>query len=414
MAHARRSVSTTGIQLIDLRTGAEAGVGGHSRVSPIWLQFSPDGKTIVSTSRDGTVTVWDAGALTPRETLRGHSDSVWQPVFSPDGRTLYTTSTDGSAIAWDLSRERRFGRPFTFTHDRGLYDWPDTPSGDVQPGRPADRRRPQRRGIRLLDCEDARPGRRAPAGYRRRGERARVQSGRADARRRHLTGMSTLWDVDSRSLRLGPFAVSSKPVESVSISADGTMLATAARTRGVTLWDAATGAALGSIRDGSGGDRRHRRLQPDRARRSRSFAVGGLRRPGRGRRRRRDLGRRPARADRDAEVDSWPAKRGMSSDWTSPSARTAALLATGGTDQLRAPLGRQHRTSSSASSSRTSARPAGARVQPRRQHPRHLRLGEPYASLWTSRPENRSARGSAARQPRHDGRPVPRRTPPAA
>ena len=109
-----------GIQLIDLRTGAKRESRGTLGSSPIWVQFSPDGKTIVSTSRDGTVTVWDAGALTPRETLRGHSDSVWQPVFSPDGRTLYTTSSDGSAIVWDLGRERRFERPFTFTHDRGL------------------------------------------------------------------------------------------------------------------------------------------------------------------------------------------------------------------------------------------------------------------------------------------------------
>jgi hypothetical protein len=43
-------------QLVDLRTGAER-VEGQPASSPIWVQFSPDGKTIVSTSRDGTVTV---------------------------------------------------------------------------------------------------------------------------------------------------------------------------------------------------------------------------------------------------------------------------------------------------------------------------------------------------------------------
>ena len=64
----------------------------------------------MSTSRDGTVTLWDAGTLIPRETLRGHSDSVWQPAFSPDGKTLYTASADGTTIAWDVSGERWFGR----------------------------------------------------------------------------------------------------------------------------------------------------------------------------------------------------------------------------------------------------------------------------------------------------------------
>ena len=54
--------------------------------SPNWVLFSPDGKTVVSTNLDGTVTLWDVESATPLETLRGHSNSVQQPVFSPDGR----------------------------------------------------------------------------------------------------------------------------------------------------------------------------------------------------------------------------------------------------------------------------------------------------------------------------------------
>jgi WD40 repeat protein len=50
--------------------------------------------------------------------LRGHSNSVQQPVFASDGETLYTASHDGTAIAWDLTGDRRLGRPFVFTHDR--------------------------------------------------------------------------------------------------------------------------------------------------------------------------------------------------------------------------------------------------------------------------------------------------------
>ena len=42
--------------------------------------------------------------------------------------------------------------------------------------------------------------------------------------------MVTLWDVASRSLRLGPFSVSKQSVEGLSLSADETMLATAGRT----------------------------------------------------------------------------------------------------------------------------------------------------------------------------------------
>ena len=62
----------------------------------------------------------------------------------------------------------------------------------------------------------------------------------------------TLWDVASRSLRLGPFSVSKKSVEGLSLSADGTMLATAGQGgAGVRLWDVATGAARGRVGDGS-------------------------------------------------------------------------------------------------------------------------------------------------------------------
>ena len=81
------------------------------------LLFSPDGRTLVSTSFDGTVTLWDARSATARETLSGHSASVQQPVFSPDAKTLYTASFDGTAIAWDLGGDRGLGRAFTFTED---------------------------------------------------------------------------------------------------------------------------------------------------------------------------------------------------------------------------------------------------------------------------------------------------------
>src|SRR5262249_8294405 len=100
-----------GLQLVDVRTHrirtARVGLAGSRND----VALSPDGKTVVSTTEDGTVTVWDVASERPRETLRGHSNSVTQSVFSRDGRTLYTASSDGSAIAWDLTGGRRVGRP---------------------------------------------------------------------------------------------------------------------------------------------------------------------------------------------------------------------------------------------------------------------------------------------------------------
>ncbi|MBD2211233.1 AAA-like domain-containing protein [Nostoc linckia FACHB-104] len=62
--------------------------------------FSPDGKYIVTTSRDKTAKVWDKeGKLLA--TLTGHTGSVNNANFSPDGKYIVTTSEDKTAKVWD-------------------------------------------------------------------------------------------------------------------------------------------------------------------------------------------------------------------------------------------------------------------------------------------------------------------------
>jgi WD40 repeat protein len=234
-----------GIRLIDVRTGAAKDAAAALASSPIGLLFSADSKTIVSTNNDGTVTLWDASTATPTETLRGHSRTVWEPVFSADGQTLYTGSADGTMIAWDLSGDRRLGRRFTFTHDRGLSDWPDRHPGKFSPdgrliavGLKAD-------GIELRSASaPSRPGKRLqPTG----GEVGAFSFSRDGRTLVAVTkrDKATVWDVQSRSLRYGPFRVD-RGTDGVSISADGKLLATAGD-HGVKLWNLATGATLGRI-----------------------------------------------------------------------------------------------------------------------------------------------------------------------
>ena len=238
-----------GIQLIDVGTGVVQESRGTLTSNPIGLLFSPDGETIVSTSRDGTVTVWDTGTVTPHETLRGHSDSVWQPIFSPDGKTLYTASADGTAIAWDVSRERRFGRPFTFTHDRGPYAWPDRHPGRFSPDGRLIAVGLNDGGIRLWDARKLAP---VGAPLRETGGEVTGLAFSPDGRKLAAVtgGMATIWDVESRSLDHQLWSVAGNSV-GVSISADGKMLATAGGA-GVQLWNVATGAALGVMGDGVG------------------------------------------------------------------------------------------------------------------------------------------------------------------
>jgi WD40 repeat protein len=238
----------TGIELIDVRTRAARRAGGVLTSAPLWLLFSPDGKTLVSTNLDGTATIWDAETVTPIEVLRGHSRAVQQPVFSRDGRTLYTASHDGTAIAWDMSGSRRLGHGFTFTEDAGA-EFPDWRPGVFSPDGQLIAVGLASEGIGLWDARTL-----EAAGTPLRGTEGEVTSLAFGQDGRTLVavseaGSATTWDVESRSLRKPAFAIDSYAV-GVSMSADGTTFATAGG-NGVTLSDVTTGAALASI--GGGG-----------------------------------------------------------------------------------------------------------------------------------------------------------------
>ncbi|HEY4620803.1 MAG TPA: WD40 repeat domain-containing protein, partial [Gaiellaceae bacterium] len=239
-----------GVQLVDLRSGATRTATADLAGSPNWLLFSPDGKTVVATNRDKTVTRWDVESATPLETLRGHSNFVQQPVFSPDGKTLYTVSHDGTAIAWDLAGDSRLGRPFTFTHDRTF----SAGGYDGHPGRLSPDGRLlavglKEQGIALWDVRKL-----TPVGAPLLDTGGEVKSLNFSPDGRTLAavtaesvgrGVLTLWDVDSRSRVHGPlYAGYPSFVLAVGFSPDGAMLATASSDRGLRFWDPATGDSL--------------------------------------------------------------------------------------------------------------------------------------------------------------------------
>jgi WD40 repeat protein len=63
--------------------------------------FSPDGKKIVTASGDNTARIWDAESGTELHKLEGHTDYVWSIAISPDGRKIVTASDDNTARIWD-------------------------------------------------------------------------------------------------------------------------------------------------------------------------------------------------------------------------------------------------------------------------------------------------------------------------
>jgi WD40 repeat protein len=68
------------------------------------LAFSPDGKTILSSSNDKTVRLWDIETGQLLHLLTGHRDRVKCVGISPDAQMLLSCSADSEVKAWDKRR----------------------------------------------------------------------------------------------------------------------------------------------------------------------------------------------------------------------------------------------------------------------------------------------------------------------
>ena len=178
---------------------------------------SPDGKLILTASKDGTARVWHRNGDLRRE-LEGHAGGIVTASFSPSGERVLTASWDGTARVWDLDggkfqelKEHTDGLTtasfsddgrlvLTASWDKTLRVW-DLGSGAsmefARPHRRCDGRRvPRRRGPRLerlhrrdrthLDGERRNPAR-APDEWSRR------HRGRTFARRRSVRHDDRRW-----------------------------------------------------------------------------------------------------------------------------------------------------------------------------------------------------------------------------
>ncbi len=77
--------------------------------------FSPDGKRVVTASRDKTARVWDAETGKPVGEAMTHGDAVNSASFSPDGKRVVTASEDKTARVWDAETGKPVGEAMTHT-----------------------------------------------------------------------------------------------------------------------------------------------------------------------------------------------------------------------------------------------------------------------------------------------------------
>ncbi len=118
------------VKLWSVETGKEVTViVTDHKDGAIDVVFSPDGKLLATGGgrKDGSIRLWDIKTGKRVGVLEGHKHSVLGLAFTPDGKTLVSVSCDGTSRIWDVQsqKERAAITPKTDDSPHGFALSPD-------------------------------------------------------------------------------------------------------------------------------------------------------------------------------------------------------------------------------------------------------------------------------------------------
>ncbi|MBI2432230.1 MAG: WD40 repeat domain-containing protein, partial [Candidatus Hydrogenedentes bacterium] len=165
------------------------------------LDFSPNGKSVISAGWDNVARLWDTNTGEERRAFEGHTGTIMDVHFSPDGSKVLTASGDGTCRIWDAST----GQPLQTVSLNGKTILKAAWSSD---------------GSRF-----AATGYERPAG---------------------------IFDVNTGQ-QLAQLAGHKEPITNLVFSADGKRIATTGWDGELHLWDALSGESFGAVSRGNEG-----------------------------------------------------------------------------------------------------------------------------------------------------------------
>ncbi|MEU0572445.1 caspase family protein [Nonomuraea sp. NPDC005983] len=247
-----RTLATTSddetVRLWDVTSHRQLGAALTGHTSSVFgVAFSPDGRTLATTSKDKTVRLWDV--TTHRQlgtSLTGHTGTVLGVAFSSDGRTLATASADGTVRLWDVTSHRQLGAALT-GHTSVVEEVAFSPDGRTLATTGWDKT------VRLWDVTSHRQ-----LGAALTGHTSFVEGVAFSPDGRTLATASDdetvrLWDVTSHRQLGAALTGHTSVVEGVAFSPDGRTLATASADGTVRLWDVTSHRQLGAALTGHAG-----------------------------------------------------------------------------------------------------------------------------------------------------------------